>query len=158
METMCETFRLAPVLKIFAGQFDGGLVGLGTGIAEKDAVRKTQFHQHPGQFGLGNGIIQVGHMHQLSGLAGHCIGDARMGMAQVANGDAGDKVRIAAPLGIPDRAALYPFQNNGKPFVCRAITWSAVCMMVSVIYLSGSGFVLGSGFWVRVLGFNTVGS
>jgi hypothetical protein len=41
METIREPFRLAPVIEIFAGQLDGGLVGLGTGIAEKDAVRKT---------------------------------------------------------------------------------------------------------------------
>jgi uncharacterized membrane protein len=72
-------------------------------------------------------------MHQLSGLAGHCIGDARVGMAQVAHGDAGDKVRIAAPPGIPDRAPRPRSRTMGNRLYVAAITWSAVCMMVSVI-------------------------
>ena len=38
-------------------------------------------------------------------------------MAQIAYGDTGDEIRVAAPLGIPQVDPLAPLQDDGKSFV-----------------------------------------
>ncbi len=111
-------FRTPVNSGIFAGEFDRPLVGLGPAVAEKDPVSEGVLRQQSGQLGLLFDIIQVGNVHQFRGLFGDCTDYRRVAVAQGADGQAGQKIKIFFAPGIPD-ARSRPFHGGqGQTAVC----------------------------------------
>jgi hypothetical protein len=108
---------LAAVAEVFAGQFNGGLVGLRSAVAEEGPVGEAVFHQGRRQFGLGDGVVEIAHVVELLHLRGQSRVDGRMGVAQVADSDAGHKIGIAAPLGVPEGGSAPLLDHQGKTLI-----------------------------------------
>ena len=83
-----------------ARQLDGGLVGLGAGIAEEAQVHAGDVAQGAAEFFLQRHFIQDGGVHQGARLVGNGLGDHRVGVAESADGDAGGGVEVAAAVRI----------------------------------------------------------
>ena len=79
----------AALVSVEARQFDGCLVGLGAGIAEKAIVHAGDLSQGLGQLLLGFDAVQIGGVNQLVCLVPDGRGDGRVGVAQAVYGDAG---------------------------------------------------------------------
>ena len=110
-------FGLPPIRKILARQLDGRLVGLGPAVAEKDPVRKTVVHEPLGQLDLGPRVVEVGYVEQGFGLAAKGFHHPGVDVAQVADGDAGDKVDVGAAGHVRHPGALPCFQHQREAFV-----------------------------------------
>ena len=95
------------------GQLDGPLVGLGPGVAEKDALEMRGGQEPPGQFHLLFLIEQIGGMHELSGLGGHDFRQFGMTVPQIADRDSRQKVRINPAFGRIQSGALGPADSQG---------------------------------------------
>ena len=91
-----------------AREFEGGLVGLGAGVAEKhprgvvaDPGAKCFGHLH---YRLG--AEEVGHVPQARHLRADRVHNGRMRVAERVDGDAGEHVDVGVALRVRDRAAL----------------------------------------------------
>jgi len=104
-------------MTVFPGEFDGGLIGLGAAVAEKNLVGKGVFHEQPGKTGLRFRVIEIGHMHERFRLPLNGGNDAGMGMAETAHGYAGGHVQIFPAVAIPDPCARAPGEGKRKPFI-----------------------------------------
>ena len=90
----------APVVAVQTRQLDRRLVGFGAGIGEEHLLHTAQRAQARGQFFLGRYPVQVGGVHQSRGLIRQGAGHRRMGVAEVAHGDAGHGVHKTVAVGI----------------------------------------------------------
>ena len=82
----------AALVAVQTRQLDRRLVGFGAGIGEEHLFHAAQRAQARGQVFLGRYPVQVRGVHQLRGLIRQGAGHRRMGVAQVAHGDAGHGV------------------------------------------------------------------
>ena len=117
MEGICQRndggAALAVLVKgVLPGQLDHALVGLGAGIPEEHAGHAAALHQLLRQLGIGRSIEQVGDMPHLHGLVIDGLGPGLIGVAQGAHTDAGGKVDILLPLGVPEGRALPVVDGN----------------------------------------------
>ncbi len=90
----------APVVAVQTRQLDRRLVGFGAGIGEEHLLHTAQRAQARGQFFLGRYPVQVGSVHQSRGLIRQGAGHRRVGVAQVAHGDAGHGIHKTVAVGI----------------------------------------------------------
>jgi len=109
-------------------QFDCGLVGLGTGIAQEHAPRKTRFfHQGLRQAHRRLGIEHVAGVPQLVGLGVQCRLEVGIAVAERVHRDAGGKVHIVAALDVPQPSAQPAIQHqrarpvHRQPVLVRAL-------------------------------------
>ena len=61
--------------------------------------------------------VQIGGVDQAPGLLADGGDDARMGVAETGDGDAGQGVEVLATLGVPDPHALTAGERHGQPAV-----------------------------------------
>ena len=94
-----------PLVTVKPGQLDGGLVGLGPGVAEEDPVHARQGGQAGPKLGLGGDLVEIGGMHQATRLIAEGLPHRGMGMAQAADGDARQGVEIAFTGLVPQPGA-----------------------------------------------------
>ena len=74
---------LAVVVKaVFAGGLDGALVGLGPRVGKEHLAHAGAAAQGLGQLGAGGGVVEVGGVLQLVGLAGDGLGPLQVAVAQ----------------------------------------------------------------------------
>ena len=86
---------------IQASQLDCRLVGLGTGVTEKDTVHTGQCCELLAQGLLVGDAVEVGGMHQLAGLLAQCPGYRRVGMTEVAHGNPAYRIQVLPAFRIP---------------------------------------------------------
>ena len=100
---------------IFAGELDGGFVGLRPAVAEEHFVGKGMRHQSLGEQHLRFGIIQVRRMQEVPRLSLDGRDQIGMAVTQRIDRDAGDKVQVFPVLGIIDLTPFAPNQTDGEP-------------------------------------------
>ena len=85
---------------------DGGLVGLGAGVAEKRRFKAADARQFAGEFFLRRNPVEIGGVRDAPRLFAQRRGHRRVRVAEAANGDAGDGVEITPALVIPQPRAF----------------------------------------------------
>ena len=91
---------------VFACQLDGGFIGFGARIAEKDPVGEGMLAKPFRQFDLLGDLVEIGTVQQAPGLFPECGDHLGMAVSEVVDGNAGEKVQETAALDIPQAAAL----------------------------------------------------
>src|SRR6185437_11431159 len=96
---------------VAADQLERCLVGLRAGVGEEHPAIAAEQPQQPfGQSDLGLVQEQVGGVRDRVHLAGHGLGERRMGVPERADRDAGNEVGVLIAVGVPDLTALAPHQ------------------------------------------------
>ena len=98
---------------VFAGNFDGPLIGLQPGTAEKHIGHACAFGQQGGQLLLQRNVVVVGGVDQLGELLLQRRHQLGVVVSQGIDGNAGQCVQIFFAIGIPHAAALAAFQRDG---------------------------------------------
>lgn len=106
-------FLAASFAHVASGQFDGALVGLGPGVAEKDPLQMRCAEQASGQADLLFLIEKIGNMDELFRLGANDLHQFGVGMAQVADRDTGQKVEVGAAFGSIEPRPLAPAYGQG---------------------------------------------
>ncbi len=87
------------------GEFAGGLVGLGTAVAEEGLAAKADLAEALGVLDLGLVVIDVADVPEVLGLLLSGFDEGGMAMAQDSAAEAGEEVEIFFAVGIPDFGA-----------------------------------------------------
>src|SRR5690606_29607025 len=94
---------------------EGGLVGLGAGVAEEDlAVAAEEFEQPLGEGDRGFGDEEVRDVAEGGDLPAHRLHDGRMGVSQGVDGDTADVVGVLLAVGVPHRGAGAAHQGQAR--------------------------------------------
>src|SRR5690606_18938176 len=98
-----------------AADLEGGLVGLGAGVAEVDLAVAAEELQQP--FGEGDGRlgdVEVGDVAEGGDLRGDGLDDGGVGVAERVDGDAADEVGVGGAVGVPHGGALAADQGQAR--------------------------------------------
>ena len=105
------------LVAVKTGQFDGGLVGLGAGVAKKTVLHAGDRCQRLAQLLLGLDPVQVGGVHQFVCLLADGRGDRGVSVAQAIDRDAGYGVEVASAPGVIQVHSLAVTERHRQPGV-----------------------------------------
>ena len=91
----------ALLVAVQTGDFQAGLIGFGSRIAEKGLVHAGKSAQRLAKCLLLRDVIEITDMQQLFRLGGNCLGYRGIGVAQGANGNSGQGVDVFAASFVP---------------------------------------------------------
>lgn len=87
---------------IAAGELDGRLVSLGSGVAEKGLGKMCGGNQQLGKLNLRFLIEEVADVPELAGLLGQRADNFVIAVAEAAHGDTGEKVNVFFAVAVPE--------------------------------------------------------
>jgi hypothetical protein len=108
----------APALRVAGDEMiaprrlDGGFARLGAGIAEEYLVGERRADEPLRQPLLPLDAIEVGRVPELAGLLGQCRDEARVGVPQNVDRDAGSEIEIPVARGRDQPRALAPLEDE----------------------------------------------
>ena len=103
METTLERDDLVPLpLGPEADEFDGCLVGLGSGVTEKSLAAKGAVTEQAGPLALGFDVPGVWHVNQFRDLLLYGFNDRCRAMAQQIAAPSREQIEITPTVGVPD--------------------------------------------------------
>ena len=110
----------APAPAVAAGDLEGGLIGLGTGVGQEDAgvlsgaVGEGEPDELLGEADLGRGGEEVRDVTQFGELVGDGPDDRGVCVAQAVDGNARQQVDVLPAVGVPDVGAPSPGPGPGR--------------------------------------------
>jgi hypothetical protein len=89
-----------------ACELDGGLVGLGAGVGEEDALHTGQRAQLVPEPFLRRNPVEVGHVDEPTGLIAQGVTHGGVRVPEPANRDAGQSIEVPVAVGVPEPRAF----------------------------------------------------
>ena len=108
--------RVAIALAMGVGprELDGGLVGLGTAVAEEGAFHAAVGAERLGQPFLERDLVEVRAVDELFRLPAEGLGHVRMGVAEIADCDTRERIQISPALCVPEPGAAAVREMHGQ--------------------------------------------